>query len=113
MAITKIDAIYLHTDMQWVEGEDTDSTKARAFLDTNGVEYILLNYADASQHEAAIAPLRNWQFVDGIHDVQDFPFVIYTEVHDDKPLVEWPKVLLYGLDAITTSNIADLFKLGR
>lgn len=113
MAITKIDAIYLHTDMTWAEGEDTDSTKARNYLDAEGVEYILLNYADPAQHEDATSPLRTWEFVDGYHDVRAFPFVIYTEVHDDRSMVNWPKVMIYGLNDIIQSNISDLYKLGR
>jgi hypothetical protein len=113
MAISKIDAIYLYTDMTWEEGEKTDSTQARAYLDAEGVEYILLNYADPAQHEDATSPLRTWGFIDGYHDIKAFPFVIYTEVHDDMSMTKWPKVLLYGLDAIIESNISDLYKLGR
>lgn len=114
MAITKIDSIYLYTDLTWAEDEVSDSVEARKYLDDNGVEYIHLNYADPTQHEAALSPLRTWLFTDGLHEeINEFPLVIYSEVHDDIPSALYPKVLLYGLDAIKDSNITDLYQLGR
>lgn len=115
MAITKIDSIYLYTDLTWAEGEVSDSTKAQKYLDDNGIQYIHLNYADPTQHEAALAPLRTWLFSDGLlhEEIKAFPLVIYTECHDDMESAMYPKVLLYGLDAIKDSNITDLYELGR
>ena len=114
MAITKIDSIYLYTNLTWAEGETSDSVEARKYLDDNGVQYIHLNYADPAQHEAALAPLRTWMFSDGLHtEITDFPFIIYSEVHDDMDSSMYPKVLIYGLDAIKQSNLTDLYQLGR
>jgi hypothetical protein len=45
--------------------------------------------------------------------LDEFPFVVYTEVHDDIDTEFQPKVIIYGLDAIKQSNIATLYKLGR
>lgn len=114
MAITKIDSVYLYTDLTWAEDEVSDSVDAKKYLEDNGVEFIHLNYADPAQHEAALAPLRTWLFADGQHqEISNFPLVIYTEVHDDMESAYYPKVLLYGLDAIKESNLTDLYQLGR
>jgi hypothetical protein len=114
MAITKIDSIYLYTNLTWAEDEVSDSVEAKKYLEDNGVQFIHLNYADPVQHEAALAPLRTWLFADGQHEeITEFPLVIYSEVHDDLETAFYPKVLLYGLDAIKDSTLTDLYQLGR
>lgn len=116
MSMTKIDAIYLYTDFQWDSNEVTESTEAKKFLDDNGIQYTLLNYAIKEDHENCLAPLRSWAFSNiegGTHSFEKFPFVIYTEVHDDLPIDQMPRVLLFGIDAIKESNIVELYQLGR
>ena len=53
-------------------------------------------------------------FKDGQHpEIQAFPFVIYTECDYSQPMHTWPKVLVYGADAIKSAGLSDLYKLGR
>jgi hypothetical protein len=113
MAITKIDDIYLYTDLSWDPSEVSESVDAKAFLDACGLTYIHLNYADPEQHPFVFDPLSSWSFSDGSHKIETFPFVIYTEIHDDLSPAKYPKVLLYGLDEIENSNLTELYQLGR
>jgi hypothetical protein len=113
MAIQKIDSIYLYTDMTWAANETCPSVEARNHMDSLGLPYTLMNYADPEQHEAALGPLRDWQMIGMPDALEAFPFVVYTEVHDDIETDRQPKVIIYGIDAIKQSNIASLYKLGR
>ena len=113
MTIQKIDSIYLYTDMTWAPGETGPSVEARDHMDSLGVPYTLMNYADPEQHEAALDPLRDWPMIGMPDALEAFPFVIYTEVHDDIEADSQPRVILYGVDAIKQSNVATLYKLGR
>jgi hypothetical protein len=133
MAITKIEQIYLYTD-QVFEGvtvptppdkidmadidvpapADNDSAKAIAWLAEHGItDYVNLNYGDPSTHADCFTPLNTWPFIGKTEDIAAFPFVYYTEVHDDLPANSMPMVLLYGLDAIKNSNLSDLYQLGK
>ena len=113
MAITKIEQIYLYTD-QVPDAENTDSTKAIAWFAEQGItDFVNLNYADASVHQDCFTPLNTWSFIGKTEDIAAFPFVYYTEVHDDLPANSMPMVLLYGLDAIKNSNLSDLCQLGK
>jgi len=117
MAITKIEQIYLYTDQDYnVESrsEDTDSAKAIAWFAEQGIaDFVNLNYGDASVHQDCFDPLNSWAFIGKTEDIAAFPFVYYTEVHDDLPANSMPMVLLYGLDAIKNSNLSDLCQLGK
>ena len=113
MAIQKIDSIYLYTGMTWAPDETGSSVEARDHMDSLGIPYMHMNYADPEQHEAALSPLRDWAMVGMPDSLDEFPFVVYTEVHDDIDTEFQPKVIIYGLDAIKQSNIATLYKLGR
>lgn len=120
MAITKIEQIYLYTD-QVFDAEtklpvdaDSDSAKAIAWFAENGItDYVNLNYGDTSTHQDCFTPLNTWAFIGKTEDIAAFPFVYYTEVHDDLPANSMPMVLLYGLDAIQSSNLSDLCQLGK
>jgi hypothetical protein len=133
MAITKIDAIYLntavtyvqvptkvttpdgveHDTLKWVEDETSDSYKAKAHLDSLGIKYNWLNYADPEQHVEVFPPLNNWVFEDGLHTFNEFPFLFYTKCDDALPLEQWPKAVIMGLQNIQSSNIAELYAVGR
>lgn len=142
MAFTKIDAIYLNTcityvqvstpvtaidgkpvpknpdgtdvmALQWVEDETSDSYKAKAHLDSLGIKYNWLNYADPAQHVDVFPPLNNWIFEDGQHTFNSFPFLFYTKCDDELPLEQWPKAVLIGLDSIQSANLAELYAIGR
>jgi hypothetical protein len=133
MAITKIEQIYLYTDLppnpplaappseggDVVEAEaavtnDSDSAKAIAWFAEQGItDYVNLNYSDPSVSANCFEPLNSWTFIGKTEDIAAFPFVYYTEVHDDLPANSMPMVLLYGLDAIRNSNLSDLCQLGK
>lgn len=133
MAFTKIDALYLNTYItyvevpttvtlpdgtevqtkKWAEDETSDSYKAKAHLDSLGIKYNWLNYADPAQHVEVFPPLNNWVFEDGLHTFNEFPFLFYTKCDDALPLEQWPKAVIMGLQDILSSNIAELYALGR
>ena len=133
MAIVKIEQIYLYTDQapkprpttpppeggEVVEAEapvpdDSDSAKAIAWFAEQGItDYVNLNYSDPSVSAKCFEPLNSWTFIGKTEDIAAFPFVYYTEVHDDLPANSMPVVLLYGLDAIKNSNLSDLYQLGK
>lgn len=131
MAIVRIEQIYLYTDQRFepiieraVDGSivsvshstdpDTDSAKAIQWLADNGItDYINLNYGDPEVHQACFDPLNTWQFVNKTANISSFPFMYYTEVHDDLPANQMPLVLLYGLEEIQNSNLAELYSLGK
>lgn len=114
--LIKIDDICTYTHLTWKETTPTNSTKLKEFMDLNVPGHTLLNYTDPDLLEAAMEPLRTWSFANyggETVDIDTFPFVIYTEVHDDMSPSQYPRVLLYGYDAVTSSNIIELYQLGR
>jgi hypothetical protein len=133
MAFNKIDAIYLNTYityvqvpatitkpdgsevsiMKWVEDESSDSYKAKAYLDSLGIEYNWLNYADPEQHAEVFPPLNYWVFEDGVHTFNEFPFLIFTKCDDELALDKWPKRVIMGLQNIQSANLAELYAMGR
>lgn len=120
MAIVKIEQIHLYTGQVFdVETKlpvvaDSDSAKAIAWFAEQGItDFTHLNYGDPTVHADCFAPLNTWSFLGKTEDIAAFPFVYYTEVHDDLPANNMPMVLLYGLDAIQNSNLSDLCQLGK
>jgi len=133
VAFTKIDGITLNTAVTYVQvpktvqnpdgtekvvsawefDQSSDSYKAKALLDSFGITYNWLNYADPAQHVEVFPNLNTWVFEDGQHTFNSFPFLIYTKCDDELPLDKWPKVVLMGLQAIEASDIAALYAIGR
>ena len=133
MAIIKIEQIHLYTDQVFptvtvpaapdhidvadikvAPPADTDSAKALAWFAEQGItDFVNLNYGDPAAHADCFAPLNTWSFHGKTEEITAFPFVYYTEVHDDLPANNMPIVLLYGLDAIQNSNLSDLCQLGK
>ena len=108
MSIIKIEKIYLYTD------QTDDSANALSWFAENEItDFVNLNYPDPTTHQNCFNPLNTWTFADGLHTFTAFPFVHYTEVHDDLPEYNMPVVLLKDLSSITSSNLAELYKLGR
>ena len=113
MSIQKIDDVYLYTDLALEPDEKSASFEAKAYMDSLNINYIHMNYYHPDQHEPALSPLRTWQFSRGQHDLPCFPFVIYTEIHDDLSPAFYPRVLLFGMDEIRNSNLVEIYQLGR
>jgi hypothetical protein len=120
--LVRIDDIHLYTNIDWASGDLQVSHMAQKFFEENDMPVILMNYNGSPEIlEAALEPLRTWRFENkisetnkyGLFDLQEFPFLIYTEVHDDIPPSKFPRILLYGYDEIVDSNILELYKLGR
>lgn len=115
MALSKIDGICLYTGIDWENptGFSVEFDCLQYFKDNGIVDFQHLNYHADHQAEC-LASLQNWMFVDGQHpEIQAFPFVIYTECDYSQPMHTWPRVLVYGADAIKTAGLYDLYKLGR
>jgi hypothetical protein len=119
MSIIRIEQIYLYTDQTYNEqglvDPNTDSAKAIQWLADNDItDYVNLNYGDPAFHPDCFAPLNSWYFENcGNHTFTGFPFLYYTEVHDDKPVNQMPMILLYGLDEIKNSTLSELYQLGK
>lgn len=120
--LTRIDDLYLYTNIDFQSGDIQMSHMAQKFFEEADVPVVLMNYnGSEAVLEAALEPLRTWTFSNmisdtnkyGRFDLQEFPFLIYTEIHDDLPPSQYPKVLLYGYDEIVDSNILELYQLGR
>jgi hypothetical protein len=99
--IVGIANVYLYTGLT---KNGAASFEAKEWMDASGIEYTHLHYADPAQHASVFEALGTW-FPDEEVAIADFPFVVYEERHDDYSSVQR---LLYGLEAITGSNIAEL-----
>jgi hypothetical protein len=108
--LQRIDDICLYTGDMGDQQVAADCAAAKAWLIANGITFADMWYGDPAQHEDCMSPLRGW--FPG-ETITAFPFVIYTEVHDDLPPSQFPRFLIYGRAAIEASNLADLFLLGR
>ena len=108
MALTKIDDIFLYTGFN---ESATTSYQAKKWLDAQNIKYEFMHYGAEDEHQMLFDSLNTWW--PDKHVFTDFPFVIYTEVHDDLSPRNYPKVCLMGLDNIVNSNLVDLYKLGR
>ena len=100
--LTKIVQVYLYTANTTEEA----CTQAKQWLEANGVEYTLLHYGDEAQHPDTLGALNSWF---GTNFTQ-FPIVTYDEIYDDQPS---QRAYIYGLTALTQSNLAELYQLGR
>ena len=102
MAIVKIEEVFLYAAMS---GTDVaENLEAVAFMDHSGIQYVKLQYNDAEQLSAVLSAVNSWwQRPDMARDpVTKFPFVVYTEVHDNIPARHSPVRCLEGLEAIKT-----------
>jgi len=108
MSLTKIDDIYLYTGLT---ASANNSYAAKKWFDEQGIEYIFMHYGNEAEHASLFAALDTWW--PGEHTFTDFPFVVYTEIHDDLSPRNYPRICLYGLDNIVNSNLPQLYQLGR
>lgn len=111
MTLKMIDEIYLYTSSQ---PEDAINThEIVAWFDHSGIPYTNLLYF---QHEEVLKAINTWWAEDDNGIIQEpvtgFPFVIYTEVHSDKPVSYLPRKYIYGKDNII-EQLPSLYALGR
>lgn len=100
--LIKIAQVYLYT----ANIAEDACNQARTWLDDNQIEYTLLNYADESQHPQVFEALNSWFGT----NLSQFPVVVYDELYDDQPS---QRAFICGLTALTQSNLAELYQLGR
>lgn len=104
--IIKIKDIYLYTGFT---ANANDGYSAKVWMDQNNIQYTHMHYADSAQHQSLFDALSTWSFGDAEIAFSQFPFVIYDEVSDDYSIT---KRCLYGLEAITSSDLVNLVAIG-
>lgn len=108
MTITKIDDVYLYAnDFQG----PSDCFDAKTWLDENNITYQFMYYGNPDEYQRLFdSASENWSQQTPL---SAFPFLIYTEIHDDLSPSRYPQVCLRSLDEIKNSNLELLYKLGR
>jgi hypothetical protein len=94
MAVVKIHEIVLYTTsaMNPIECHD-----AKAWLDHSGIQFINLHYNDPEQLPQVISALNTWW--EG-KQLSQWPFVVYKEQHDDRPITQMLANFIEGVDNI-------------
>lgn len=100
--LIKIIQVHLYT----ANTNEEACNQAKQWLDNNGVEYTHLHYGDESQHSDVFTALNSWFGT----NFSQFPIVVYDEIYDDQPS---QRAFIYGTTALTQSNLAELYQLGR
>ena len=102
MAVKKIEEVYLyHTD---IPGTLEQNMVALIALDKASVPFTKMFYQSNTDFDELLGPLNTWWTHPKINlpslSVDSFPFVVYTEVHDDIPARLSPVKYVSGLEAI-------------
>ena len=100
MAIVKIEEVYLYTSEY--NGDVAENIQAVAFMDRAGIPFNRLLYNDRTQSDEVLATLNTWwpKFDASLPPLTTYPFIVYTEVHDDIPARSSPVKYVAGIDAI-------------
>jgi len=108
MSIVKIDDVYLYAN----EYEETSECyEAKKWLEDNGIEHEFMYYGEAEAHQRLFESASiNWPDQPPLNK---FPFLVYTEIHDNLRPSQYPQVCLRSLEEIKNSNLELLYKLGR
>ena len=114
MAIVKIEEIYLY--FSGATDDAAENIQAAAFMDHSGIPYTKLLYGDAAQCAEVLTAVNTWwtlerDFAPALPPVTKYPFLVFTEVHDNVPASYSPVRYLEGLDAIKT--FADIYATYR
>lgn len=101
MAIVKIEEVYLYTTQQGYD--QAEMIQAKAVMDHSGIPYIHLNYNDAQQTQEVLDSVNTWWTGPplSLPAVDKYPFVVYTELHDDIPSRQSPVKYKKGIEDIT------------
>jgi hypothetical protein len=102
MAVQKIEEVYLYTTS--VAYDQAEMIQVKAFMDNTGIDYVHLNYSDAEQLEQVFGSLNTWWTRPDINlpPLTKFPFLLYTEVHDNIPARGSPVKYKEGFEDIQT-----------
>ena len=98
MALQKIEEITLY--MTYDAEETVDTMAMISKLDNASIPYARLVYI-SEQKEDVLASVNTWWNNTELGNITAWPFVTYTEVHDDRPARQSP--VLYA----TLSNVDD------
>lgn len=100
MAVVKIEEVtlYVATPVSNV----TENLEAVGFMDHSGIPYVKLQYNDASQLPDVLTGVNTWWTRPDVAlpPLEGFPFLVFTEVHDNIPARYSPVKYVAGLDAI-------------
>ena len=113
MTVKMIDEIFVYTSgtENVVEGFEL-----LAWFDHSDIPHIKLNYGDPEQLSQTLNALNTWWRPDETGVIQEplttFPFVVYTEVHSDKPVSYLPRKYIQGKSNII-AQLPTLYALGR
>lgn len=110
MSLLRIDDIQLYMG---ITADAAECFAAKQFLVTNNIEYLTYMYADDGQHPQLFESLSSWKLPGAPTTLTKFPFVIYTEIHIEMAPSEYPRAMLYGIDAILASDIVEKYAVGR
>ena len=111
MAITKIEEVNLYQSN--TSGDAVENLEAVAFMDHSGIPCTNLVYNDADQCVVVLEAVNTWwatanAYTEALPPVTKFPFLTYSEVHDDIPARLSPVRYAEGLEAIKI--FADYYK---
>lgn len=108
MALVKIEEVYLYT---CDTDNPVDTYLLLAWLHQNKVEFTHLNYGDPSQHKLVFDAINTW-WRDGEAPLSTFPFLVYTVIDSDIPVLQSKRTYTAGIDNIK-ENFLDIYKVGR
>lgn len=102
MAIMKLEEIYLYTSD--VVENAAENIQAKAFMDHSGITYTNLTYNNLEHTNEVINTVNTWWTNNNPLTQRDpltkYPFLVYTEVHDNIPARWSPIKALEGLENI-------------
>ena len=104
--IVGIANVYLYTGLS---DSASLSYEAKKWLEENQISFNHLHYADDKQFKSVFDALNSW-WPNSTITINDFPFIVYDERHDDYSSIVR---LIYGLQSIKDSNLTELNQLGN
>lgn len=96
MTVAKIHDVVLYTSST---ENPVDCHAAKAWMDHTGIVYTNLNYNDAEQLPNVLAALNTWWVG---KEVNTWPFVVFMEQHEGKPVSQLTANFIEGLENIKT-----------
>ena len=103
MALVRLSDIRFYTGLTETAHQQWEMKK---WLVDNNVNYILMNYADDSQHEDVFLSLNNWN-KDLDIAISNFPVLTYIEVHDDLEVYQFPVKCFTDLETLKNSSFLE------